>query len=91
MLSGLFRLLLIAFVIYIVIVVLRFVRALKRAAQGPRPSPSGQKVMVKDEVCGTYLPREDALHDVRHGRDVYFCSEDCRRKSRATPPPPEVS
>jgi YHS domain-containing protein len=85
MLSGLFRLVLIAFVIYIVFVVLRIVRALKHAARSPRPPASGQKVMVKDEVCGTYLPRDEALHEVRIGRDVYFCSEDCQRKSRTTP------
>jgi len=82
MLGGLFRLLLIAFVVYIVFVIVRLARALKKAARNPRPEAGGQKVLVKDEVCGTYLPREEALHEVRDGRDVYFCSENCRRKSR---------
>jgi YHS domain-containing protein len=82
MLSGLFRLILIAFVIYIAFVVLRIVRALRRAARNPGPAASREKALVKDEVCGTYLPRDEALHEVRHGRDAYFCSEECRQKSR---------
>jgi uncharacterized protein len=82
MLSGLFRLLLIAFVIYVAFVVLRLVRAVRRAAQGPRPAAGREKALVKDEICGTYLPQDEALHEMRDGRDVYFCSEECRRKSR---------
>lgn len=84
MLGAFFRLVLIAFVIYIVFAVFRTVRALKRAARNLRPAAGGQKVLVKDEVCGTYLPQDEALHEVRDGRDVYFCSENCRRKSRTT-------
>jgi len=91
MLGSLFRLALIAFVIYIAFVVLRIVRALKQAARNPRPAASRQKVLVKDEVCGTYLPQDEALHEVRRGRDVYFCSEDCRRKSWTTPERPQAS
>jgi len=82
MLSALFRLLLIAFIVYVVFVVLRLVRAVRRAAQGPRPAAGREKALVKDEICGTYLPQDEALHEMRDGRDVYFCSEECRRKSR---------
>ena len=39
--------------------------------------------MVKDEVCGTYVPRDEALTEVRGGVTHYFCSEECRRKSPA--------
>jgi YHS domain-containing protein len=81
-LGALFRLLLIAFLIYVAFLILRLIRAVRRAARGPRPAAGREKALVKDEVCGTYLPRDEALHDVRHGRDVYFCSEECRRKSR---------
>jgi YHS domain-containing protein len=39
--------------------------------------------MVKDEVCGTYIPREEALTEVRDGIEHFFCSEECRRKLKA--------
>ena len=41
--------------------------------------------MVRDEVCNTYLPREDALRAVQDGREVFFCSEECRRKAGSKP------
>lgn len=34
-------------------------------------------VMVKDPVCGMYLPRGDALRETVRGRTVYFCSQAC--------------
>jgi uncharacterized protein len=40
-------------------------------------------VMVKDDVCNTYIPKEEAIREVRDGRERFFCSEECRRKSRA--------
>jgi YHS domain-containing protein len=42
--------------------------------------PDGQPltdVMVKDPVCGTYLPRGDAIRETIDGRTVYFCSQEC--------------
>jgi uncharacterized protein len=36
--------------------------------------------MVRDPVCGLYVPGRDALKIVVHGAPVYFCSEQCRRK-----------
>jgi YHS domain-containing protein len=35
--------------------------------------------MVKDEICGTYVPREEALTAFRDGVEHHFCSEECRR------------
>jgi len=37
--------------------------------------------MVKDEVCGTYIPREEALTETRDGVERFYCSEECRRKA----------
>jgi YHS domain-containing protein len=34
-------------------------------------------VMVKDPVCGTYLPRSDAIRKTIGGRTLYFCSQEC--------------
>jgi YHS domain-containing protein len=51
--------------------------------------------MVKDEVCNTYLPREDAIRESIDGMDHFFCSSECRdkflqqkkEKDRARPKP----
>jgi YHS domain-containing protein len=34
-------------------------------------------VMVKDPVCGMYLPRGDAIRETIDGRTFYFCSQEC--------------
>jgi len=34
--------------------------------------------MVKDEVCGVYLPKEEALKVEIEGKVYYFCSEECK-------------
>jgi uncharacterized protein len=62
-----------------VLVFLGLTRARRR--QVPRRSAGTTRgVMVKDEICGTYVLREDALVETRGGAEHYFCSEDCRRK-----------
>ena len=82
MLAGLFRLFFFVFVIYLVYLVIRIYRALTHTRKSP-PSPKQvQRVMVKDDVCNTYLPKEEAIRDVQNGQERFFCSEECRRKSR---------
>jgi uncharacterized protein len=34
--------------------------------------------MVKDEVCGVYLPKEEALKVEIEDKVYYFCSEECK-------------
>ena len=34
--------------------------------------------MVKDEVCGVYLPKEEALKVEIEGKVYYFCSQECK-------------
>ena len=34
--------------------------------------------MVKDEVCGVYLPKEEALKVEVEGKVYYFCSQECK-------------
>jgi len=82
---GLLRLILFALVAYVAFLFVRIFLNLKRAvrptgAQAPR-QVRGE--MVKDEVCGTYVPRDEAVIEVRGGVEHYFCSEECRRKLRA--------
>ena len=37
---------------------------------------TGSGHLVKDPVCGTYIPESTAIH----AGDYFFCSEECRRK-----------
>lgn len=36
--------------------------------------------MVKDEMCNTYLPEENALTEKLDGQEYYFCSKECRER-----------
>lgn len=36
--------------------------------------------LVRDPVCGIYVPVKSALSTVSNGQNVYFCSESCRKK-----------
>ena len=36
--------------------------------------------MVRDPVCGVYIPVQQTLTIVSNGVRVYFCSEECRRR-----------
>ena len=37
-------------------------------------------VMVKDPYCGSYFPRRDGVPLQHEGRELLFCSKDCRDK-----------
>jgi uncharacterized protein len=85
MVAGLLRLVLFAFVAYVAFLFLRVFAGLKKGRPRARPGDGreGRGVMVKDEVCGTYVPRDEALTDLRDGSRRYYCSEECRRKDLA--------
>jgi YHS domain-containing protein len=83
MIGGLFRLVLFVFIVYVAYLVFRIYRTATRARKAPDPPRQIQGVMVKDDVCNTYIPREEAIREVRDGQERFFCSEECRRKSRA--------
>jgi uncharacterized protein len=49
------------------------------STRGHRGVPSRGVQMVRDPVCGTFLPPANALTlSERGGEVVYFCSEACR-------------
>jgi uncharacterized protein len=83
MIGGLLRFFLFVLVVYVAYYVFQFWRALTRARKPSAPPRQIQGVMVKDDVCNTYIPKEEAIREVRDGRERFFCSEECRRKSRA--------
>jgi len=85
MVAAFLRFVLFALVAYVVFLFLRIYLGLKRRRTQPRTQQPRevQGVMVKDEICGTYIPRDEALREVRDGVEHFFCSEECRRKLKA--------
>ncbi|OEU67211.1 MAG: hypothetical protein BBJ57_10945 [Desulfobacterales bacterium PC51MH44] len=37
-------------------------------------------IMVKDPFCEVYFPKRDGVHLKVDGKDLYFCSTECRDK-----------
>ena len=82
MVIGFFRFVLFLFLAYVVFLFVRvYLGILRGRRRARRPPARVRGVMVKDEVCGTYVPREEALMEVRDGVERFFCSEECRKKS----------
>lgn len=48
--------------------------------RGVAPQSAGQidDIMVKDPFCETYFPKRDGVHLKLGGKDLYFCSTNCR-------------
>jgi YHS domain-containing protein len=71
-----------AIIAYLVYSAWKFIRGIQRRSVDPRrknpPRLSG--MMVKDETCDTYIPKEEAIHLAADGREYYFCSKECREK-----------
>lgn len=76
------KLLLFAIFAFLVYTVVSTVLRLFRSPQGPSsshpPSRESGESMVKDPVCGTYLPQGEAISLRRGGVEHYFCSTECR-------------
>lgn len=36
--------------------------------------------LVKDPVCGTYVPVKNSVSTIKDGKQVHFCSESCLKK-----------
>lgn len=72
----------ICLVLMVVRLVLQFaaglVRGLRGEPRGGRPRPGGAVDLVRDPVCGTFVPRDGALRGRLKGQEAYFCSPACR-------------
>jgi YHS domain-containing protein len=77
---GFFRIVFFALAFYILYKIIRFFQSLNKASTAPPKPKSLSGVMVKDEICNTYLPKEDAIKEIHRGKEHYFCSPECRRK-----------
>lgn len=93
--GGFFRLVFYLLIAYLVYLIIRFIAGPVRRSRPQRPPRRLSGTMVKDEVCNTYLPREDAIRESIDGMDHFFCSSECRdkflqqkkEKDRARPKP----
>lgn len=82
LISWIFRILLILFVIRLVV---RFLSGVARGYNAPRPAPKPNQPatreggqLVRDPNCGTYVAVGRALREGSGGDAEYFCSETCR-------------
>jgi YHS domain-containing protein len=74
------RLIYYAFLAYLVYAVVKFLRNATRRPEPPRNKAQLSGVMVKDEACQTYIPKEESLREMVDGEEKFFCSKDCRQK-----------
>lgn len=79
------RLLLLAGIVYLLLKWLR-----RSAPPAPRPgafNKSGGRIeeMMRDPVCGTYVPASQAVTLQREKEILYFCSSDCRDRFKESP------
>jgi len=37
-------------------------------------------VMIQDPVCGVYFPKNDGVKTKINGKEIIFCSKDCKNK-----------
>lgn len=69
-------------VFYILLVLIIYY--LLRGLLGPKPKGRDlrefEDELVKDPVCGIYIPKNKAISVRVGGTKVYFCSKECREK-----------
>jgi len=80
MIIGFLKIFFYALLAYIIYLIIKFFNSLNKASKSHRTSEHSKGIMVKDEVCNTYLPKEDAIKEIFEGKEYYFCSNECRTK-----------
>jgi uncharacterized protein len=85
--AGILRLFLYGILIYIVLAILKGLFGPGSPPETTRNRTAAASPLVQDEVCGTFLAREDALREVIDGRERFFCSPECRAKAKSGTPP----
>jgi len=78
--EGIYNLLRWVILAYVAFVIYRFFRNLGRRKISPKTNPVLTGTMVKDEFCGTYISKDEAIREVAKGKEYYFCSKECRAK-----------
>lgn len=80
MLQGFFRIVLYALLAYIIYKFIRIYQRLSKKSSTPTQTKKSAGLMVKDEICNTYLPKEEAIKEIIGGKEYFFCSKECRQK-----------
>lgn len=65
----------------------RAYRRIKGRVTQERQPPTSQRIpepdtLIQDPVCGTFIPRKEALRMVKEGKEYFFCSEGCLKRFR---------
>lgn len=69
-----------AFIIIIYLVLKKYFSGFFSPKVNKTPPPPITDELVKDPVCGTYVPKREALVYGRKGKLYYFCCEECLKK-----------
>jgi uncharacterized protein len=77
---GLMRIIFYAFLFWLILKIVNFITSSSQSRKRPPQQKRLSGVMVKDEICNTYIPKEEALREVKDGREHFFCSRVCRNK-----------
>jgi YHS domain-containing protein len=80
MIQGFIKIIFYAIIAFIIYQAIRFYQALNRARKIPRSQKKASGIMVKDDICNTYLPKEDSIKEISEGKEYHFCSQECRKK-----------
>ncbi|MFO7867440.1 MAG: transcriptional regulator [Candidatus Aminicenantes bacterium] len=72
------RVILFALLAYIIYLLLKFFQGIQKASRRVSSSSRKTGMMVKDNVCNTYLPEDDAIKEKFNGELHFFCSKKCR-------------
>jgi YHS domain-containing protein len=51
-------------------------------SQSGTNQPPGEidDIMIQDPVCQVYFPKRSGVHLHQNGKDLYFCSPECRQR-----------
>jgi YHS domain-containing protein len=77
---GFLRIILYALLVYIIYKSIRFYQKLSQKSNPPPKSKQISGLMVKDSMCNTYLPKEEAIKEITEGKEYFFCSKECAKK-----------
>ncbi len=77
-----FRLLIFAGVIYLSYRLLKswMLKNTQRKAGFGKTGNVVDDIMIKDPFCEAYFPKRNGVHLLVDGKDLYFCSTECRDK-----------
>jgi len=65
--------------LFLVLIYLAVKAIFKKSKSRPRNRSKGELVeMKKDQICGTFVPENQALTCHHQGELHYFCSKECR-------------